>query len=88
MALTINQTEAAKIIGVSRGTVARLEEEGKLRRLKDLPGTQYNLTQVLSLSGEGKATYMERKLTEENRRLQEDLERLRTEREQLRRILG
>lgn len=68
--------QLAKRWGCSSASIRRMEHEGKLHRLPDLPGVRYSAVEVHqleSLGAEAKAltAWERRKMQEENRELRE-----------------
>ncbi|WNO60410.1 hypothetical protein [Rheinheimera sp. MMS21-TC3] len=50
--LTVNQTEAAKMVGVHPRTIQRLEKANKLNRLSGFNRPRYSVNQVKQLAEE------------------------------------
>jgi len=49
--MILNQTAAAKALGVTRQTVRNYEKQGLLRRVKGRPGAWYQSADVFRLAG-------------------------------------
>lgn len=78
-AFDINQL--AKRWGCSPASIRRMEREGKLHRLPDLPGVRYSAAEVYQLESLGRdaqamTAWERRKMQEENRELRQTVQDL------------
>lgn len=49
--VVLSAQEASEILGIPLSAVYRLKDDGKLKRLKDLPGVKFRKKDVLALAG-------------------------------------
>lgn len=77
MSATMTQKEVAEYLGLSIGSVIKLEESGKIKRLPSLPGARYSTSKIRELAGEGQKTYGQMKAERERDEACEEVQRLR-----------
>lgn len=78
--MTFDPKETAEILGIPVSAVYKLREDGKIKKLPDLPGIKFRRKDVFALAGLKEKEYSPfefQKLKAENENLQNQLTKLR-----------